>query len=132
MGGRLRLLLDTHVFIWLQTDPDRIARRRELLEDLETELLVSAVVACEITVKYQRGRLPLCEPPQDYVPERVRTIRGTPVAIEQAHALEVGSLPPIHRDPFDRLLIAQSRVLGVPILTADTTIAAYPVETIMV
>jgi PIN domain nuclease of toxin-antitoxin system len=128
----LRLLLDTHVFIWLQREPDRLGDRLDLLENLENDLLVSAVVAWEIAIKHQLGRLQLPEPPQAYVPERMRAIKAEPVPIEQAHALAVASLPPLHRDPFDRLLIAQARSLGAPILTADQAIAAYPVETLMV
>jgi PIN domain nuclease of toxin-antitoxin system len=128
----LKLLLDTHVFIWLQREPERLGERIGLLEDLDNDLLVSAVLAWEIAIKHQLGRLQLPEPPQTYVPERVRAIKAESVPIEQAHALAVASLPALHRDPFDRLLIAQARSLGVPILTADQAIAAYPVETLMV
>jgi PIN domain nuclease of toxin-antitoxin system len=128
----LRLLLDTHVFIRLQQEPERVGQRIALLEDLDNDLLVSAVVSWEIAIKHQLGRLELPEPPQTYVPERMRAIKAKSVAIEQAHALAVASLPPLHRDPFDRLLIAQARSLGVPILTADKEIAAYPVETMLV
>jgi PIN domain nuclease of toxin-antitoxin system len=128
----LRLLLDTHVFIWLQREPERLGERMALLEDLDNDLLVSAVSAWEIAIKHQLGRLELPEPPQAYVPERMRAIRAEPVPIEHAHALAVATLPALHRDPFDRLLIAQARSLGVPILTADQAIAAYPVETLMV
>lgn len=128
----MKLLLDTHVFIWLQREPERLGERIGLLEDLDNDLLVSAVLAWEIAIKHQLGRLQLPEPPQTYVPERVRAIKAESVPIEQAHALAVASLPALHRDPFDRLLIAQARSLGVPILTADQAIAAYPVETLMV
>lgn len=128
----MRLLLDTHVFIWLHAEPSRLGEHVELLEDLENELLVSAVVAWEIAIKHPLGRLTLPEPPQRYVPERTRAIGAVSVAIEQAHALAVASLPPIHRDPFDRLLVAQAVVLGAPIVTGDPVIARYPIETLMV
>jgi len=128
----LRVLLDTHVFLWLQSDPERVGEHLELLRDPDTERLVSAVVSWEIAVKHQLGALPLPEPAAAYVPRRMREIRGVAVPIEQAHTLEIAALPPIHRDPFDRLLVAQARLLGVPIMTADATIAAYPVETLRV
>ena len=128
----MRLLLDTHVFIWLQTEPERLGHRVGFLEDLDNDLLVSAVVTWEIAIKHGAGRLDLPDPPQIYIPQRMRYIRATSLPIEQRHTLAVASLPPIHGDPFDRMLVAQAQVLGVPILTADSTIAAYPVETLLV
>jgi PIN domain nuclease of toxin-antitoxin system len=128
----LRVLLDTHVFLWLQSEPERVREQLDLLLDPDTERLVSAVVPWEIAVKYQSQRLALPEPPVAYMPRRMREIRGTALPIEQAHTLEVATLPMIHRDPFDRMLVAQARLLGVPIMTADAAIAAYPVETILV
>jgi PIN domain nuclease of toxin-antitoxin system len=104
----------------------------EFLHDLDNELLVSAVVPWEISIKYRQGRLGLSEPPALYVPERMRSIRAVSAPVEQSHALAVASLPDIHRDPFDRMLVAQALVLGVPIMTSDAAVAAYPVETIMV
>lgn len=128
----MRLLLDTHVFIWLQSEPERLRDHLQLLEDLDNDLLVSAVVPWEISIKHRIGSLRLPEPPAVYVLERMRAIRGTSLPIEQRHALAVASLPPIHRDPFDRMLIAQAQVLGVPIVTADPKIAAYEIETLLV
>jgi PIN domain nuclease of toxin-antitoxin system len=127
----LRLLLDTHVFLWLLTEPERIGEHRQLVEDPRTELLVSAVVSWEIAIKYGLGRLPLPEPPERYVPERIRAIGAQAFPIEHTHALAVAMLPPLHRDPFDRLLVAQARLLEVPILTADPAIAGYAVRTLM-
>lgn len=66
------------------------------------------------------------------MPERMRSIGAGSLPIEHSHALAVSSLPPLHRDPFDRLLVAQAGVLGVPILTADPILAEYPVETVVV
>lgn len=128
----MRVLLDTHVFLWLQSAPERVRDQLDLLGDPDTERLVSAVVSWEIAVKHQLDRLQLPEAPQSYVPRRMREIRAVTVPIEQAHTLEAATLPMIHRDPFDRLLVAQARLLGVPIMTADAAISAYPVETIMV
>lgn len=128
----MRLLLDTHVFIWLLHEPERLGEQLEHLRDPATERLVSAVVPWEITIKHQLGKITLPQPPQTYVPQRMREMRAVSVPIDQSHALEVAGLPPLHRDPFDRMLVAQSRLLGVPILTANPAIAAYPVEAILI
>jgi PIN domain nuclease of toxin-antitoxin system len=128
----VRVLLDTHVFLWLHTDPQRLGEHLTLLEDQRSELLVSAASSWEIAIKYGRGRLELPEPPERYVPERLRLIGAKPLAIEHRHALAVAGLPRLHRDPFDRLLIAQAGLLDVPILTADPAIVQYPVKTLRV
>jgi len=128
----LRVLLDTHVFLWLHTDPERLGPRLQLLEDPAHERLVSTVVPWEIAIKAQLGLLDLPEPVEVYVPARMSAIKARSVPVEQMHALAVASLPPIHRDPFDRMLVAQARQLGVPIMTADSVMSEYPVETLMV
>jgi PIN domain nuclease of toxin-antitoxin system len=126
------LLLDTQVFLWLQTEPERLGEHLERVEDRRTELLLSAASAWEIAIKHGLGRLPLPEPPHHYVPERMRAIGARPVAVEHAHALAVGVLPPVHRDPFDRLLVAQAQALEATILTADRTLARYPAQTLLI
>jgi PIN domain nuclease of toxin-antitoxin system len=128
----LRLLLDTHVFLWLLTEPERLGEHLPVVEDPRTEMLVSAVVSWEIAIKHGLGRLPLPESPERYVPERIRAIGAKALPIEHTHALAVAALPPLHRDPFDRLLVAQAGLLGTPILTADPAIARYTVRTLMV
>ena len=128
----MRLLLDTHVFLWLQTEPEGLREHRAVVEDPDTELLVSAASAWEIAIKHALGRLPLPEPPATYVPTRVQAIRATPLAVQHDHALAVASLPLLHRDPFDRLLVAQALVLGVTILTADSILEQYPARTLLV
>lgn len=127
----MRLLLDTHVFLWLQTEPERLREHQAVVEDPDTELLVSAASAWEIAIKHALGRLPLPEPPATYVPTRMQAIRATPLAVEHDHALAVASLPLVHRDPFDRLLVAQALMLDVTILTADAILARYPVQTLL-
>jgi PIN domain nuclease of toxin-antitoxin system len=128
----VRILLDTHIFLWLHTAPERLGESLQVAEDPANELVVSAASAWEIAIKYRLGRLALPEPPERYVPDRLREIDGTALAIEHTHALAVAALPPLHRDPFDRLLIAQAGRLGIPILTADRAIVAYDVETVLV
>lgn len=125
----MRVLLDTHVFLWLQTTPERVGSHLVVLENPDTDLVVSAASAWEIAIKYRLGKLDLPEDPARYVPDRVRRIRGTPLAIEHHHALATAELPPIHRDPFDRLLLAQAHRENLPLLTADTIVHSYPVDT---
>jgi PIN domain nuclease of toxin-antitoxin system len=128
----VRLLLDTHVFLWLQTEPERLGDHLTLVEDGGTTLLVSAASSWEIAIKYGLGRLPLPDPPERYVPTRMRAIGAEALPIEHEHALAVASLPALHRDPFDRLLIVQAVAAGATILTADAAVTQYPAETLLV
>jgi len=128
----VRLLLDTHAFLWLHTARKRLGEHLAVAVDPHTELLLSAASSWEIAIKHALGRLPLPEPPQRYVPSRMRAIGAVAVPIEHSHALAVAALPPLHGDPFDRLLVAQARALDVPILTADAAVAQYPVRTLLV
>ncbi len=127
----MRLLLDTHVFLWLQTEPERVGQHLALVEDPRTALLVSAVSSWEIAIKHALGRLALPEAPEHYVPARLRAIGAQPIAVEHAHALAVAGLEPLHRDPFDRLLVAQALILDAVILTADAALARYPAPTLL-
>jgi PIN domain nuclease of toxin-antitoxin system len=125
------VLLDTHVFLWLQADRARVKPSvMTLLDDAETGVLLSAASAWEIAVKFALGRLPLPEPPATYVPDRMQRSAIEPAPIEVAHAVRVSTLPPHHRDPFDRMLVAQASVLGVPLVTADAKLAPYEIELI--
>jgi PIN domain nuclease of toxin-antitoxin system len=126
-----RYLVDTHVWLWLQTEPERIQTEvREMVEDTGTEIMLSAASAWEITIKYGVGKLPLPREPAIYVPDRMRMTGTTPLAVEHAHVLRTGELPMHHRDPFDRLLVAQAQILNIPIMTSDPQIAAYDVEVV--
>lgn len=128
----MNLLLDTHIFLWLQTDPERLGEHLPIVADERNKLLLSAASSWEIAVKYQLGKLPLPEAPERYVPGRMRAIGAEALAIEHPHALAVARLPPLHRDPFDRLLVAQAELLGLTIVTADSAIAEYPIATLIV
>jgi PIN domain nuclease of toxin-antitoxin system len=128
----VQLLLDTHVFLWLLAEPDRLGRHIGSLEDPNNELLLSAASSWEIAIKIQLGRLDLPDDPKRYVPDRMRAIGAEPLPIEHNHALAVSELPPLHRDPFDRMLVAQARDLRLTIVTADVQIARYEVETLLV
>lgn len=127
----MKLLLDTEVWLWMQAAPDRLGpRARDLVVDPENDLLLSAASSWEIAIKHALTKLELPAPPRDHVPDRMRTSATDALAITHAHALQVASLPAHHRDPFDRLLIAQAQVESLPLLTADPQIDRYDVETI--
>ena len=127
----MRAILDTHVFLWWVLDIPRLsADVRSMLEDGTNEFLLSAASAYELTIKTQSGRLTLPEPADSYVPSRLAANSFEPMPIELAHAVRAGMLPAIHHDPFDRMLVAQAQVEGLPILTADPAISRYDVETI--
>lgn len=125
----MKLLLDTHVFIWMHGDPDRLSSRaRKLLVDANAELHLSVVVAWELGIKIARERLTLPEPLEEYVTSRARRARMSFLSIDLVHALEAVTLPPHHADPFDRMLIAQARAEGLTLLTADRSMGRYDVE----
>ena len=127
----MRILLDTQAWLWMLGAPERLNEEAtRLVGDTTNDLLLSSASSWEIAIKWSLGRLELPEPPEDFVPGRLRSSGVTAIPIEHSHALRVTSLEPHHRDPFDRLLIAQALVEKVPILTADPVFADYPIERI--
>lgn len=127
----MRVLLDTHAFVWWVLDDERLSdTARALLLDRSNVVLVSAASAYEMSVKAARGRLTLPEPAGTYVASRLAGEGFTPLPIQVSHAVRAGSLPPIHRDPWDRLIVAQGQLDDLPILTTDPAIGRYDVETI--
>ena len=127
----MKILLDTQVWLWMLGAPDRFNEdARRLVEDTASTLLLSAASSWEIAIKWNLGKLELPDPPETYVPDRIRSSGVTPLPVAHSHALGVARLEAHHRDPFDRLLIAQACAEDVPILTADTVFARYPVDQI--
>ena len=127
----MRVLLDAHVFIWWVLDQPALSDRcREILVDGSNDVVLSAASAYELAYKAHAGRLSLPEPPEPYIRSRLVANAFTPLAIERSHALRAAALPPIHGDLFDRLLVGQAQVEGMPIVTADPVISRYDVETI--
>lgn len=124
----MRALLDTHTFLWLVSAPDRLGEQRRFVEDTRNELLLSAASSWEISIKHSLGRLELPEPPERFVPRQLSSAGVGAIPVEHVHALRAGALPLHHRDPFDRLLIAQALELGVPVITADQAFDDYDVE----
>ena len=125
----MRILLDTQVWLWMLASPERFSRKsRSLLVSADHELLLSAASAWEIVIKHGLGKLPLPEPPARYVPRMMALTSVTPLPVEHPHALHVAALPAHHRDPFDRLLIAQAQIEKLPLMTADRSFRRYDVE----
>ena len=117
----VRYLLDTHVFLWLLGQP--AALPEPLLEELsrsEHDLLVSAVSAMEVATKVRLGRLEPARHLVDTWTARLRDLQAHELALSTEHALLAGSLPWSHRDPFDRLLVAQALVENLTLVTSDT------------
>ena len=122
-------LLDTGVWIWSVSEPARLSPvARELLEDRRQELFLSAVTSFELAIKVGIGKLQLPEPPGAYVPSRMMMQGLRPLPVSHRHALAVFDLPLHHRDPFDRLLVAQALVENMTLLTADREIEMYDVS----
>lgn len=127
----MRALLDTHAFLWWISADSRIsARAAAVIEDGSNTLFLSTASAWEIVIKAQMGRLPLPGSPVHYVPEQMALNGIDPLPVALTHALALYELPPLHRDPFDRLLVAQAQSEHLPILTADELIHQYDVEVV--
>lgn len=125
----MRLLLDTHVWLWWVGEPQRL--RPQTLDAISartSDVYLSVASVQEIVVKHALGRLSLPEPPESFIPSRLGRDRIHPLPVELAHALEVAMLPSHHRDPFDRLLVAQARKEGLTLVTADPLVSLYPVS----
>lgn len=129
----MRILIDTHCWLWIQVSPERIAPQvLSLLEDPAHELYLSAASSWEIAIKYRLGKLSLPTPPTKYVPSRMTASGVKGLAVEHAHALHVSELPPLHRDPFDRLIVAQGILESMTIASGDSKVLQYDVPSIRV
>jgi PIN domain nuclease of toxin-antitoxin system len=122
----MKLLLDTHLLLWATINPARLPKKaRALVDDLDNELYFSVASLWEITIKRGLGRSDFDVDPR--VLYRALVDNGyaeLPIAGE--HAIFIGDLPPAHKDPFDRMLVAQASVEGITLLTNDRQLAAYP------
>jgi len=122
----MRLLLDTHVWLWLRASPERLPKRaRAALEDERNALHFSAASAWEIATKHALGRLPLPTTPDAFVRQTIAKVAATALPISVAHATRAGGLPSHHRDPFDRLLVAQAQADDLVLVTNDEQLEAY-------
>jgi PIN domain nuclease of toxin-antitoxin system len=122
----VRLLLDTNAFLWWVGDDARLGPiARTLIADPDNEVFVSAATAWEISIKHSKGKLPFVD-----TAAIVDANDFEPLAIAIDHGITAGELPPHHRDPFDRVLIAQAQRDALVIVTEDAAFARYDVETV--
>jgi len=106
----MKLLLDTHIFLWWTTDdPQLSATALELIGNSRNTLYWSAASSWEVSIKYELGRLPLPDAPEQFLPAELGRNRIESLPIVDVHTLQAGRLPRYHRDPFDRMLVAQHR-----------------------
>lgn len=127
----MKYLLDTHTFLWFATDNPRISEKaKQIIQNRKNQLLLSAASVWEISIKYSIGKISLSTDLDNFISESLRSYNLTPLPISIPHSIEVSRLPEIHRDPFDRMLIAQSRIENAGIITTDKDITKYDVKTI--
>ena len=126
----MKLLLDTHVWLWWNTEPERLAPgTRRQIENPRNAVFLSAASVWEMAIKRALGRLSLPEPVALYVARRLESDSVASLAVTAGHAAGVETLEPLHGDPFDRLLIVQARQEGLHLLTADDLVLAYGTPT---
>jgi PIN domain nuclease of toxin-antitoxin system len=124
----VNLLLDTHVPIWWLEKSPRLGKQiRATLRAPDVSPWMSAVSIREISIKSPLGRLDLLDPPELWVPKAIRAWGLRALSITPAHAMAVRKLPFHHRDPFDRMLVAQAQCEGLTLVTADPQIMAYDI-----
>ena len=125
----MRLLLDTHVFLWAINQPDRLSAKARHWLEADVAPFFSVASQWEIALKVQSGKLKIRNP-VDFLPKHMEALKVAGLAVKSAHVLRTFSLPDHHKDPFDRLLVAQALHEDCAIVTSDAMIARYPVNII--
>jgi PIN domain nuclease of toxin-antitoxin system len=124
----MRLLLDTHIFLWyISADSQLPVSFRDTIRDPANEVYLSVASVWEAVIKYHLGKLPLPEAPAEYLPRQREAHQIATLPIEEAAFAHLAALPPLHRDPFDRMMIAQALQHGLTLVTVDEAVRAYPV-----
>jgi PIN domain nuclease of toxin-antitoxin system len=123
----MRLLLDTHVFLWYVSADGRLPRKfANAIGEPANDVFLSVASVWEAVIKFALGKLPLPSPPSEYLPRQRAAHQITSLSIDEAALPHLVSLPPLHRDPFDRLLVAQALEHALTIVTVDPVVRAYP------
>jgi PIN domain nuclease of toxin-antitoxin system len=124
----MRILLDTCEFLWLVAGDDRLSSAvSSAVRDSENEVFLSVVSFWEIVLKHSLGKLPLPQPPAQFIPLQREKHLIAPLDLNEAAVAELGTLPPLHRDPFDRILICQAKAHGLTLASSDLLVRQYPV-----
>lgn len=125
----MKVLLDTHIFLWFISGDTKLSTEiRDAIRDPANEVYLSAVSIWEVIVKYQLGKLPLPEPPETYLPKQRDLHQISSLALDESSVVQLANLPPLHRDPFDRMLVCQALQSGLTIATVDEAVRAYSIS----
>lgn len=126
----MRLLLDTHIFLWyIAADPRLSAQIRSVIEDPANETYLSVASVWEAVIKNALGKLPFPSPPAEYLPEQRDAHGILSLPIDEGALPYLACLPRLHRDPFDRVIVAQALQHGLIVVTFDSDVRSYPVPT---
>jgi PIN domain nuclease of toxin-antitoxin system len=127
----MKLLLDTCTFLWIiRGDSELSESARILFSQAENEVFLSAISNWEMLVKYQLGRLPLPDAPEQFITQQRKLHRIESLSLDEIAIAQLQKLPDYHKDPFDRMLICQAIAHGMTILTPDKDIQQYPVQSV--
>jgi PIN domain nuclease of toxin-antitoxin system len=127
----MRLLLDTHMFLWfISGDSKLIESHRDLIRDPANEVFLSVVSLWEVIVKWQLGKLQLPHSPDSYLPQARAAHDISSLSLDEASIARLVSLPPLHRDPFDRMIVCQAIHHDLHLLTVDRLVLQYPIQTV--
>lgn len=125
----MKILLDTHIFLWFISGDSQLSTFVcDAIRDRDNEVYLSVVSVWEATMKYQLGKLPLPEHPKTYLPRQRQLHQIISLALDESSVVQLGALPLLHRDPFDRMLICQALQNELTIATVDVAIRAYSVS----
>jgi PIN domain nuclease of toxin-antitoxin system len=124
----MRILLDTCEFLWLVAGDARLSLPvASAVRDPQNEVFLSTVSFREISLKHSLGKLPLPQPPSQFIPLQREKHLIAPLALDEAAVAQLSGLPGLHRDPFDRMLVCQAKAHGLTLASSDTLIRQYPV-----
>ncbi len=127
----VRYLLDTHAFLWMAADPDQLSRRvRKIVRNKNNRLYLSAASGWEIALLEKLNRIKLPDEPQRFIPEAIQRLSVLPIPIGFSTAITAAMLPLIHRDPFDRIIIAEAEKGKMIVITKDKKFVEYGIQSL--
>ena len=122
----MRILIDTHIFLWLIDDSKRLSNKyRQIIHNLDNEIFLSVVSVWECVIKYQTGKLDFPSSPETYLPMQRREHLIKILNVDENSIAQLINLPPLHKDPFDRLIISQALQHDLVLMTEDRAVLAY-------